>query len=158
MSLRNNSEKDYPNSYNMGMLHAKSRRVLKLQAEKSLKKFGISGLDWLLLGLLFENPEGMKLIDIASELGVEAPFVTAMVNKLQKKHFIKRFSILKDRRVKIISLTDYSQKLIPKVDEILRREVGVLFKGINEKEMESYRKVLKILIENYNHINQKGKK
>ena len=70
-------------SYTLLRLQAKSYRLIKNSVSETLSRHGLSVLDWSLLGILFQKPEGGRFVEISQEMGVEPPFVTELVTVLK---------------------------------------------------------------------------
>lgn len=142
------AEKAGLTTYAMGLLQAKAYRVLKNQTTEALKDFGISTIEWALLGLLYDNKEGLSFIMLATLLGVEAPFVTAMVHSLEKNNLVMRKSDKNDKRAKIVSLTAAGKNNIPKIEERVRQSSKFLLEHLSMSDILAYKKVLKTIIQN----------
>jgi hypothetical protein len=70
--------------------------------------------EWSLLGALYEAPKGIRLRELASELGVEASFVTPMAKSLEAKQFVQVLTDEDDSRAKIIFITATGKEFIKK--------------------------------------------
>lgn len=138
-------------TYKTGLMQAKAYRSLKQVTSKALEPYKLSSLDWALLGLLFDSPEGFKLVEIAELLGVESPFVTVLIDGLEEKGLVTRTVKAEDKRAKIITLTDKSREMIPVIEKDLLSYTKVLLKGASVSEVIAYIKVLSKIVENSNH-------
>jgi len=135
-------------TYGMGLLQAKAHRILKQHTASVLKQFDISTTDWALLGLLFDQPDGLRFSKAAAVLGVEAPFVTELADGLAKKDLLTELKLEQDKRVKILMLTRKGRDFVPKVETVLRNETKYLFGDASPSDIQTYRKVLKIIVGN----------
>ena len=143
-------------TYRAGLLQAKVYRVLKgFSQDRLMKSYGLSTIDWALLGLLYDKMDGMKPSAIATDLGVEPPFVTVIIAKLTKIGFIDVRTQKGDSRVKIFYLNEKGQKLVPEVEKYLRDEMSVLIKGIDHRDLIVYSSVLESIVENSKGLNFK---
>lgn len=143
-------------TYKAGLLQAKVYRALKTYTGEKIAKHDISTIDWALLGLLFDNVEGMRAKALADELGVEAPFVTVLISKLQKKNLVATKPDLKDSRAKNIHLTAKGKQFVPKVEAGLYQEMKVFIEGIPKSDMLSYISVLEQINENSKKVTIKN--
>jgi DNA-binding MarR family transcriptional regulator len=139
--------------YKLSLLQAKSYRFFKAYTTHVLKKHKISLLDFSLLGIIYDNHE-VRLSEIASELGVEPPFVTVLVEELTKKNYIASVIDREDKRVKKVTLTKKGKAFLEHTEADIKSEMKVLLKGLSV-EMYIYIKVMQTLIENAEKINQK---
>ena len=117
-------------TYDLLRLQAKSYRFLKNEIDAYLKAYKISALDWMVLGLLHKAHEGLKFGDIAIELGVEPPFVTELVNGLEKRKYIAIKESPVDKRSKIVKLTNKAIKVVIDVEKNLQAKLKSINKNI----------------------------
>ncbi len=137
-------------TYTAGLLQARVYRLFKSYTQEKLKKYHISTIDWALLGLLYEIPDGIRPSVLAEQLGVESPFVTVIIRKLRKLELVENITDKKDSRVKIMHLTEKGRDVIPKIEEYLKQETRKLVKDISRADLMTYLSVLE-------HINRNGK-
>lgn len=135
-------------TYQVGLLQAKAYRLLKQRTNRILTVFDISTLDWALLGLLAENPGGLRLSAIAEELGVEAPLVTRMIQKLQKKAYVEFKEDPTDSRAKIVGLTRNGAEFVKKTEAHVRKNMKSMLNEIPPADLLAYIAVLRKIIEN----------
>ncbi len=136
-------------TYRAGLLQAKVYRVLKgYSQEKLMAGYGLSTIDWALLGLLYDNPTGLRPSVMADALGVEPPFVTVLVTRLSTLGLIDVKTRKDDSRVKIFYLNEKGNKLVPEVEKYVRAQMSVLIKGINKRDLMAYSSVLEQIVEN----------
>ena len=111
-------------TYDLLRLKAKSYRLLKNKVDDYLKAYKISAVDWMVLGLLHKSIEGLKFGEIATELGVEPPFVTELVNGLKKGKFIAVKESPLDKRSKIVKLTNKATKLLSEAEKNMQSKLA----------------------------------
>jgi DNA-binding MarR family transcriptional regulator len=145
--------KNSTTTYNFGVLQTKVYRLLKSETDRVLKPYGISTVEWALLGLLYDNKEPLKLIQTAEVLGVEPPFVTAIADELEKQGFMLRTNSKEDKRAKLLELSSKGKKLVEAAEPHIRKETKFLLEGVGLKEMLTYRSVLVKILENYENRN-----
>ncbi len=137
--------------HNLGIIQGYSYRVLENHLGILLKKYNLLIPEWKLLGLIFENPN-LKITQLASQLKVEIPFITRLVNSLTKKQMVKKVTRNKDLRIQLVELTEETKVLLPK----LEIEVGILMRnlleGITSEERSAYMNVLQTVINNAKKI------
>lgn len=117
-------------TYDLLRLQARSYRLLKNEIDAYLTTYKISALDWMVLGLLYKDHEGLKFGVIATELGVEPPFVTELVSGLEKRKYITIKESPVDKRSKIVKLTNKAIKLISDVEKNLQAKLKSINKNI----------------------------
>lgn len=139
-------------TYRVGLLQTKAYRALKQSTAIALSQFNISTIDWALLGLLYDNKEGLEQSSIASELGVEKPFVTTRTKDLANKGYVEFEKSKQDTRVKFTHLTKQGIKFVDEVEKHLRSESKDMLKGVSIKDIASYLLFLEKIIENSKDI------
>jgi len=135
-------------TYNFGILQNKVYKILKSSTDDLLKPHGITTVDWAMLGLLYDHKGGIRLIEIAELLAVEAPFVTALADDLEKKGLVFRTTSQKDKRSKYLQLSDKGRKMVKDLESHLQKETKSLIRGISFRDLLAYRRVLNKIVEN----------
>lgn len=135
-------------TYKIGLLQAKAYRLLKQKTSSLLEKYNISAIEWALLGLLFDQKEGYKLIEIADLLGVEAPFVTVMIDSLEHRRLVKRTTSNQDKRAKRVVLTAQGVTKVPQIESAIRAEMKDTLHGLTAPELMMHLKVLRTMVKN----------
>ena len=135
-------------TYRVGLLQAKAYRSLKLQTTEALAHLDISTTDWAFLGLLFDHKDGMRAVDVADELGVEAPFVSVLLKKFEAKKLLSIETSPDDSRSKVVSLTKEGRAFVPHTEKQLRAHMRPLVSGASLKDILAYISVLETIIKN----------
>ena len=134
-------------SYFSGILQVKAYRVLQHNVSLEVKKFGLNPTQWFILGQIKEQ-NGVRAVDIAALLRVEAPLITNLTDDLVDSGLIKKVADSGDKRAKLLELTPKGAKLIPQVEKSLQAKLNDLLKGINDSELKTYQKVLEAIVKN----------
>lgn len=137
-----------PTTYGLGILQAKSFRHLKVATAAALKKHGITSVDWAILGVVSENPEGLSLSAISKELGIQAPLVTVRANRLATKQLITITASQADSRQRMASLSTSGKRLMPTIERLLRDQLKPLFAGASARDLLGYISVLARIVKN----------
>lgn len=140
--------KKLTSTYAVGLIQAKAYRVLKQKTNLLLKPYHLTTVEWALLGILFENPDGETLTDLAEALGVKGPFVTRLASALTKKDLVVVRKSMQDSRVRTITLTDKGKKLVVHIENSLRKESKTWIRGVSVRDLVSYMRVLNVIISN----------
>ena len=135
------------NAYSTGLLQGKAYRALNSSLTKVLFQHDLSIPEWKLVGQLYDHGE-MKLADLAERLDVEAPLITALIDKLEKKVLVKRTNHPKDKRAKIITITAKGKKAITEIEPQVKFAMGLLLKGITRDQLTTYIRVLQTIVNN----------
>jgi DNA-binding MarR family transcriptional regulator len=135
------------NAYSTGLLQGKAYRALNNSLTKVLLVHDISIPEWKLVGQLVDHGE-MKLAQLADRLDVEAPLITALIDKLEKKELVKRTNHPQDKRSKIIMVTPKGKKTIIEIEPYVKQTMARMLKGIHRSELFSYIHVLQTIVNN----------
>lgn len=132
-------------AYQAGILQGKAYRVLQNHLSDVLSDFDISIPEWKLLGQLYDYGQ-LKAKSLAEILDVDPPLITALVNGLLQKKLVKKIADSKDKRVTYIAPTQKTISLIPQTEEAVRTMMKELLNGITSEELNTYIKVLTIIV------------
>jgi DNA-binding MarR family transcriptional regulator len=135
-------------TYSTGLIQAKAYRILKQRTNSLLSPYKLNSLEWALLGLLYDNEDGFKSNELAELLGVEAPFITVMIDTLESRKLVKRSISKKDKRIKIITASSKAKDLVPKIEKELKIDMKNLLEGCTLPEVYGYVSVLKNILRN----------
>ncbi len=127
-----------PKTYQLGLVQAKAFRILKQQTGAALEPYGITTTEWAFLGMLFDQPDGIRAGEAADELGVEAPFVTRLVKSLEGRALIETKSSSEDSRAKVLCLTTAGSAFITEVEPVVRAALRTLARDLSRKDLLGY--------------------
>ncbi len=137
-------------TYKAGILQVKAFRILQSKVSQTLSKFDLNPSEWSILGLISASTNGIRLAEVASALNVETPLITALVNNLEELKLVERFNHPSDKRAKLLYLTPKGKHLIPLVENSLKETLFKLLEGVTQEELNTYRKVLEVIVTNSN--------
>jgi MarR family transcriptional regulator, organic hydroperoxide resistance regulator len=87
---------------------------------------GVTGPQYSMIALVAETP-GATVGDIAEQMRVSSPFITAEINKLIKKNIIEKKPNQADRRSMSLNLTPRGQNLLRELGPIRRESNDQMF-------------------------------
>lgn len=134
--------------YQHNLYQLRAQRVLRDRTSTVLAQYQLTTTEWIILGQIFEHKDGIRLAELATLLGVEAPLITNVVDGLVEKELVEKHAHPRDRRAKLIFLTKKGHELLPGVEALLQEEMRTLTKGVSEEEIAMYLKVLQLIIKN----------
>jgi DNA-binding MarR family transcriptional regulator len=138
--------KETVKTFDLIRLQGKSYRFIKNYVNTALAKEKLNALEWGILGLLYENSEGQRYVEIAQSMGVEPPFITELVAKLLKQNLIHSKDSEKDRRAKVLSLTEKGKKRVQAIESELAEKITSQFADISSGEWKTYKEVMNKII------------
>lgn len=135
-------------TYTLLRMQAKTYRLVKNYVSPILAKHKLSTLDWSLLGLLKEYPEGCRFIQISQQMGVEPPFITELVSSIKKNKLIKTENDQKDKRAKILVLTKKGEELVEELEKKIQDRLVNLLNDVSSSDFTGYINIM-------NHLSKK---
>lgn len=121
-------------------LHQKARLSIK-EVNEALKEYDLFSAQWSILYSL--NKFGaLTQTEIWQYLNVEAPTVTRTLVKLEQRKLITR-NEGKDKRERIVQLTEEAQSLIPKIEKRIDEVEQQLLISLSADDLNQLTKLLK---------------
>jgi len=118
------------------LVHDQDRKVAVFEA------LGVSWARVLLLRLLAAEPKTLRAI--AEWLAADAPYVTLMVDDLERRGFVRRKPHPEDRRAKLVQLTAAGRAAAARAEAILDEPPAAL-RDVSDKELATLLRVLERL-------------
>jgi MarR family transcriptional regulator, transcriptional regulator for hemolysin len=118
-------------------------RMWRAAFDRRLKPLGLSEAKWRTVLVLSHGAPNISQIELANLLGIEAPSLARLLDRLAADGWIERRSAAHDRRVKTIHLLPKASSVIKKIDaviSIVRREA---LREISVSEMAACSKTLR---------------
>lgn len=149
--MRNKSTKNLTNqdlssvtTYQAGVVQASAHRLLQKHCDDILMPYGITKMQWLIIGTVLDaGAKGIRLTELAEQLGTGLPYLTNTVNLLESKKILRRKNDGTDSRSKNIFI---NKRFIPKcavIEETLRQELRKsIYGNIDPADFRIYIKVL----------------
>ena len=135
------SESGEERSTPFGFLIHEAARSLTAAYETRLKPMGLTRSQWRAILYTSRSP-GISQTDLAEMLGVGRMSVTAAVDKLEQKGYLRRLSDPDDRRSNKLYLTEAAEKMVPDMRETGRALLEELLVGIDERTQKAVVKAL----------------
>lgn len=118
---------------------------LALNRDRKVAVAGALGLSWtrvLAVRRLAVEPQTQR--ELAERLGADPPYVTLMVDDLEKRGLVRRKPHPTDRRAKLVELTASGRAAAARADAILDEPPAELH-GVPEADLEAVLRVLERL-------------
>lgn len=134
-------------TYHVGSLESAAHRALRAYKDACLKKYGLSGMQWYIIGTIHDTGDkGMRITDLSKQLGTTLGFMTNSVNLLVSKEILYRLNSTTDSRSKIVVLTESYKKICDEIEEDLRIKLRrSVYKELSPAELKAYIKTLQLL-------------
>ncbi len=118
-------------------------RLWRAAMDKRLKPLGLSEAKWRTVLLLSRGSGETSQVELAALLGIEAPSVARLLDRLAKDGWIERRTAENDRRIKTVHLLPKASGVIKKIDTVIfamRREI---LRNLSQTEIASCTKTLR---------------
>lgn len=113
--------------------------------ELNLSQFGLSQTQFFVLILLKRNPDGLKIGELASGIGITSQTMTRVVDRMEKNKLCCRYSDPQDRRAWVIQLSHKGEAILAKVLPAHYEWVATLMSKFSDEE----RQVLECIMSKY---------
>lgn len=131
-------------TYKVGVLEATVHRNLRKFCESVLASHSISKMHWMLIGTVRDhNGVGIRLTDLAKELGTTISYITVSVNLLSSRGILSRVESASDSRSVLISICDDYMPICDEIEQELRESLRqVVYPYVSPADLGTYLKVL----------------
>tara|TARA_B100000927_G_scaffold99220_1_gene80248 strand:- start:999 stop:1451 length:453 start_codon:yes stop_codon:yes gene_type:complete len=133
----------------IGMLMSQVDRLCTKKFVHNARKFGmdISQDQWMVIGPIWKQ-KGISQKEIAEYCGKDKTSVTKIIDTLEKKNLLVRYSDQIDQRIKRVVLSNKGKDLMKNVMPVIEQHRNDLLEGIKSKEIETFKIVLKKIYSN----------
>ncbi|MDL2363013.1 MAG: MarR family transcriptional regulator [Patescibacteria group bacterium] len=135
-------------TYITGSMQSQAYRTLREHVYTVLEQYELTPTYWSMLGSIIEAKDGVRQVEIARELHVKAPLITAMAKHLEDRNIVQIVQNQFDARAKLLALTPEGKKLIKQIETDLHSHLQQLLTGLTEDDMKTYHKVLTTIVAN----------
>lgn len=127
----------------IGFLFKQINMQIKKGIDKALMEYDLTtSQSRVLFFVHFRGVDKTSMKDIEEHLKVTHPTVIGIVKRLEEKGFVTTSSDPEDRRVKLVTITQKTMKMIKKLDQGRRKMDEKLLKGFTEQETKELRRML----------------
>lgn len=124
-----------------GVLH-ETARLWRTELDRRLRPLGLSQAKWRML-LHIACSEDCSQAELAARLGVEAPTVVGLLDRLAADDLVERRESLHDRRSKTVHLREGGRALVKPITEMAENLSAELLAGLSAEELATSTAVLK---------------
>jgi len=87
-----------------------------------------------------------KISKVSNRMGVSAPTMTGLVDRLQRMGYVERFRDKKDRRIIFVKVTKKGTKLVEELKQTIQKRWEVILEYLTEGERTTYANILRKII------------
>ncbi|AEX85318.1 hypothetical protein XO10_04470 [Marinitoga sp. 1135] len=111
------------------------KELLRKAMTTQFENMEITSSQWMILGILMKNGR-MKIGDLSKEVGLSNSTVTGIIDRLEKRNFVKRVRDSKDRRVIYIELTEEFEKNKKGLNLSMDNKLNEFLENVSETELK----------------------
>ncbi|MDA8361154.1 MAG: MarR family transcriptional regulator [Gammaproteobacteria bacterium] len=126
-----------------GILH-ETARLWRTELDRRLRPLGLSQAKWRML-LHISCSDNCTQAELAARLGVEAPTVVGLLDRLAADKLIERQESPTDRRSKTVHLLKAGEALLKPINQMAEQLSDELLSGFSSEELACSRAVLQRL-------------
>ena len=143
------NSQDLKNEIDVGMLMSQVDRLCTKKFSQNAHKFGmdITQDQWIVLGPIWKQ-KSISQKEIAEYCGKDKMSVTKIIDTLEKKNLLVRYSDQIDQRIKRVVLSNKGKDLMKNVMPVIEQTRNEVLSGIKSKEVETFKIVLKKIYNN----------
>lgn len=111
--------------------------VLQRQFTRLIEPYGISGQQYNVLRILRgAGSQGIPTLEIAERMVEKTPGITRLLDRLEKKHFVRRRRCPEDRRQVLCWITENGLKLLAELDTPINKVGPDLLRPLSHAELK----------------------
>lgn len=123
---------------------ARANRAINDKVDKPIQAFGLNPTEFAVLELLYHKGD-QALQQIGDKILLASGSITYVVDKLEKKGFLKRQACSKDRRVTYARITEDGKQLIEKIFPEHELRIYEIMSVLSDEEQQTMIEQLKRL-------------
>ena len=125
-------------------MQSSAHRNLQKHCDAVLKDYGISKMQWLIIGSVLDaGRSGVRITELAEKLGTTLPYLTTTVNMLEYKNMLARREYQTDSRSKLIIVAPSFKRQCSEIERVLRDTLRrSIYAQIEPNDLRTYMKVM----------------
>jgi MarR family transcriptional regulator, transcriptional regulator for hemolysin len=124
------------------MLLPETTRAWRNRLDKRLRPLGLSQAKWLAIYHLAHAGEGMTQKELAARLGVEAPTLVGLLDRLARDGLVERHESTRDRRSKRVCLSPKASAILQQINQVTAQLRQELLAGVTPEDLQTCIRVL----------------
>lgn len=136
------------NEDNIGFLIKQISDKMRARADADMKCSGLTYSQFLVLGFVENSGGETSQKEIEDFLGVSHPTVVGLISRLKAKGFVETATDQKDKRIKLIRITDKAKQLSDYMCSKRNQAEAMLKSGLSDDEFCELLRLLRIVYSN----------
>jgi DNA-binding MarR family transcriptional regulator len=135
-------------TYQKARLQVVGYRTVQAHITRVLERRHLNTSQWVILGWLRDNPEGLRVTKLAEVLAVETPLITNLVQPMQASGLVDSVADTQDKRAKRLTLTEKGDELVRHLEVELGDHLKFIEDGFKRQELDAYFTALERFVQN----------
>ena len=119
-------------------------------------QYDITGPQGLILMYIYQTDEDVYQRDIEKFFNIRRSTATGLITSLEEKEYIIKESVMSDARLKKLVLTKKAKNAVRLVDTQVVQLEEKMLQGINEEEIQTFRKIIAKMTKNLLEDSENG--
>lgn len=131
-------------TYHVGVIESAAHRALRRHKDASLKEYGITGMQWYVIGTVADTGHaGIRITDLAKLLDTTLAFLTNTVNLLESKGILERQVNSEDNRSSFVVLEESYIDTYREIERNLRVKLKKsIYSHVTPEDLKTYVEVI----------------
>lgn len=134
-------------TYEIGLLQAQAYRILKQTTATVLKPEGLTTIEWAVIGIIVKKKSSVRASELADALGVRAPLVSRIIQKIAKSGWIT-VKTGTDKRERLVSITPQGSSQVARIEKSVRAQLKPLLHKAKLRDVVGYLRIIELIAEN----------
>lgn len=123
----------------LGYWVCSTAHALRRALNTELAKEGITYRQWEVLARIALSSGGLSQTELADCLGIEAPTLVGILDRMERDGWLDRYSCPDDRRKKRIRATEKAETVWARMVECAHRVRAQAREGLSQEELDQFR-------------------
>lgn len=133
----------------IAFLTSQAAKRMSEELENRFKDYHISKAQFFVLYYV-DMHEQLKQMDLANYMGLKAPTIARLIDRMEKENLVHRLHDKDDRRIRYVVLTKEGKKIIDALYPIAQKFKDDATKDIADEHVQIYQDVLQKMQQNLN--------
>ncbi|WP_096186570.1 MarR family winged helix-turn-helix transcriptional regulator [Evansella halocellulosilytica] len=144
MDIHENKQHEEELSLKLFIVLSRAYQTIRKRVEEDIKTYSLNPTEFAVLELIY-NKGDQPIQKIGEKVLIASSSITYVVDKLEKKGYLRRRPCPKDRRITYAVITEKGAKVMANIFPKHKEAIQHIFGGLDTKEKEEMIKQLKKL-------------
>ena len=116
----------------------RAQNIVFLNFRDQLAPFDVTPVQYAILKCLWDSGD-QSPTQLAQALNLDASTITGILDRMERKHLLKRVHSRKDRRAIIVTIKPAGKELQPQIEKIIAETNGAILGVLSQEEQNQFR-------------------